>query len=281
HRDTADVVADHAGARVEHGCDVDPMLREDQRARDRLAEPPRADERNVVLALRAQDLPDLRQQRVDRVADSALAELAEVREVAADLRRVDVRVIGDLLRGDPLLPHLAGLRQYLEVAGEPGRDADREPVGSAGRKWTLQHHEALCPRLGDDRSVVTSGAACDAGASGDAEFPAQRSFVDPVDERPLAVDLHRGQPLAIARFEVGVAADVDGLVRLADAVEHVTRALAQMTARRVVEDEAAATGTGHASPWLRRRAAPRGHTPPCASTSRARRASPRSRRTRA
>ena len=84
-------------------------------------------ERDVVLALRAQDLADLAEQRVDVVADPALAELAEAGEVAPDLRRVDVRVVGDLLRGDALLAHLLRLGQHLEIAGQPRRDADRQP----------------------------------------------------------------------------------------------------------------------------------------------------------
>jgi len=89
-----------------------------------LAEPTRADQRDVVLALRAQDLPDRVEQELDRVADPALAELAEVGQVAADLRRVDVGVLGDLLRGDPRLAHLPRLRQHLEVPGQAGGDAD-------------------------------------------------------------------------------------------------------------------------------------------------------------
>jgi hypothetical protein len=106
----------------------DPLLGEDRRARDRLAEPAGADQRDVVLPLRPQDLADLAEQRVDLVTDTALAELAEGGQVAADLRRVDVRVVGDLLRGDPLLPHLPGLREHLEVPGEPSRDPDRQPL---------------------------------------------------------------------------------------------------------------------------------------------------------
>ena len=89
---------------------------------------PAPDERDVVLALRAQDLADLAEQAVDRVADAALAELAEVREVAPDLRRVDVRVVGDLLRGDAVLAHLLRLRQHLEVAREARGDADADAV---------------------------------------------------------------------------------------------------------------------------------------------------------
>src|SRR2546429_7355745 len=54
---------------------------------------PGSDQRNVVLPLRPEDLPDLAEQRVDVVADPALAELAKRREVAANLGRVDVRVV--------------------------------------------------------------------------------------------------------------------------------------------------------------------------------------------
>src|SRR5512132_483945 len=70
-RHVADRPPDLVGIRVEHRRDVDPVLREDRRARDRLAEPAGADERDVVLPLRPQDLPDLPQQRVDVVADAA------------------------------------------------------------------------------------------------------------------------------------------------------------------------------------------------------------------
>ena len=126
--DVADRPPDLLRVGVEDGGDVDPVLGEDRRARDRLAEAAGADQRDVVLALRAQDLADLAEQRVDVVADPALAELAESREVAPDLGRVDVRVVGDLLRGDALLAHLLRLGQHLEVAGQPRRDADRQPI---------------------------------------------------------------------------------------------------------------------------------------------------------
>src|SRR6185437_8139810 len=103
-------------------------LGEDRRAGDRMAEPTRTDEGDVVLALGAQDLADLAEQRVDVVADPALAELAERREVTPDLRRVDVRVVGNLLRRDSVLAHLLGLGEDLEVTAEPGRHADGQPI---------------------------------------------------------------------------------------------------------------------------------------------------------
>ena len=126
--DVSDRGADLALVVVEDRRDRDPVLAEDRRAGDRLSEQAGADEGDVVLTLSAQDLADLAEKAVDRVADAALAELAEVRQVATDLRRVDVRVVRDLLRGDPLLAHLAGLGQHLEVAGEARGDSDRQPI---------------------------------------------------------------------------------------------------------------------------------------------------------
>src|SRR4051812_16628177 len=104
------------------------MLREDRRARNRLAESAGADQRDVVLPLGPEDLANLPEERVDVVADAPLAELAERGEVAPDLRRVDVRVVGDLLGGDSLLAHLLGLREHLEIAGEARGHTDGEPL---------------------------------------------------------------------------------------------------------------------------------------------------------
>src|SRR3954447_23227625 len=111
---------------VEDRDDPEAVVGEDVRAGDRLAEVPRAEESDVVLAACAQDLADLRDERVDVVAHAALAELAEAGQVAPDLRRVDVRVVGQLLRGDRVLAHLLRLREDLEVAREARRDAEGE-----------------------------------------------------------------------------------------------------------------------------------------------------------
>jgi hypothetical protein len=61
------------------------VVGEDVRRGDRAPEVPRAEQRDVVLARRAQDLADLGDERLDVVAHPALAELAEARQVAADL----------------------------------------------------------------------------------------------------------------------------------------------------------------------------------------------------
>ena len=121
-------VADLGRVGVEDRDDAEAVVGEDVRGGDRLAEVAGAEQRDVVLPGGAQDLADLRDQRVDVVAHAALAELAEAREVAADLGGVDVRVVGELLGGDRLLAHLAGLGQDLQVAREPRGHAEREAL---------------------------------------------------------------------------------------------------------------------------------------------------------
>ena len=118
-----------SGSTSNIGDDPEAVVGEDVGAGDRLAEVAGAEQRDVVLARGPQDLADLaRPASRSVVADAALAELAEPGEVAADLGRVDVRVLGELLRGDRLLAHLAGLGQHLEVAREARRDAEREAL---------------------------------------------------------------------------------------------------------------------------------------------------------
>ena len=119
-----------ASVGVEDRHDAEAVVGEDVRGGDRLAEVAGAEQRDVVLAGGAQDLADLRDQRVDVVAHAALAELAEAGQVAADLRGVDVRVLGQLLGGDRLLAHLARLGEHLQVAREARGHAERQPIGA-------------------------------------------------------------------------------------------------------------------------------------------------------
>src|SRR6185437_15342964 len=139
------------------------VVGEDFRGGDRLAEVARADERDVVLAGRAQDLAYLRDERLDVVAHAALAELAEARQVTADLGRVDVRVVGELLRGDRLLAHLLRLREHLQVAGQARRDAEREPLARCGRAVARRgdgprRRFAIAHRRDSRRSRTTSSS---------------------------------------------------------------------------------------------------------------------------
>ena len=138
-RDVVDRVDGHVsdprpdllGIALEDGRHRDAVLREDRRAGDRAPEPACSRERDVVLPLRPQDLADLLEQRLRPVADSALPEPAERREIAPDLGRVDVRVLGDLLRRDPLLAHLPRLAQHLEVPAQAGGHSHCQALGHA------------------------------------------------------------------------------------------------------------------------------------------------------
>ncbi len=81
---------------------------------------------DVVLPGAPQDRADLCDERLDVVADAALAELAEARQIPPDLGRVDVRVIGQRPRGNRLLAHLARLREHLQGAPQPRGNAERK-----------------------------------------------------------------------------------------------------------------------------------------------------------
>jgi hypothetical protein len=74
------------------------------------------------------------------------------------------------------------------------------------------------------------------------DFSAQRVGLDEVRERTLAVDLDDGKPLAVARLELRVAADVHFLELEAELVpgrlDDAPRGLAEVTAFGVVEDDA-------------------------------------------
>ena len=122
------------------------MVGEDRRACDRLPEPAGAEEGDVVLALCPENLADLAGESVDVVTDAALPKFSEPGQVAPDLRRVDVRLLADLLRGDPLLAHLAGLGEDPEILAQPRGHPDGEPVAVTGlldafeRDRKLAHH---------------------------------------------------------------------------------------------------------------------------------------------
>ena len=79
HLDAVDLLADLALVGVEDRHDAEAVVGEDVARGDRPAEVAGAEQRDVVLARRPQDLADLRDERVDVVAHAALAELAEAR----------------------------------------------------------------------------------------------------------------------------------------------------------------------------------------------------------
>ena len=77
----------------------------------------RADEREAMRVVRAEDALDAIDEQRDVVADAALAELTEVREVAPDLRGVDLGELGEPRRGDRLLPSSRSWSRTLRYDG--------------------------------------------------------------------------------------------------------------------------------------------------------------------
>src|SRR5829696_276165 len=146
---------------VEESDDPEAVVGEDVRAGDRLPEVARSEQRDVVLAGGPQDLADLRHERVDVVAHAALAELAEPGQVAADLRGVDVRVVGELLGRDRLATHLLGLGEDLQIARQAGSDPERESLRSAvvepgaTRDGLLEAHAPTLPSRTSSASSST------------------------------------------------------------------------------------------------------------------------------
>ena len=73
------------------------------------------------------------------------------------------------------------------------------------------------------------------------DFATERVGLDVVHEDPHAVDLHDRQPLAIARLELGVSADVDFFElepQLLAQRRHLSpRTVAEVTALRVEEPD--------------------------------------------
>src|SRR5262249_22191790 len=60
----------------------------------------RAHDRDADAAIQPEDLAQVPPQLLDVVADAADAELAEVRQILADLRRIEVELLGERLGGD-------------------------------------------------------------------------------------------------------------------------------------------------------------------------------------
>ena len=143
-----DVVDRHAAARlladlvaqgVEQRRDLEPFLAEAGIVGEREAEVAGAHDRDAQLAIEAEDLPQVALQIADVVADAADAELAEVGEVLANLRGVQMELLGERLRRDGAD---AGVLERVEAA-----QVDREAVGG---------------ELGDliERSACPAGAPC-------------------------------------------------------------------------------------------------------------------------
>ena len=127
---SCDVVDRHAAARlladlllqrVEQRRDLEPFLAEARIVGEREPEVAGAHDGDAQLAIEAENLAQVALQIADVVADAADAELAEVGEVLADLRGVEVKLLGERLRRDGAD---AGVLEHVQAA-----QVDGKPVG--------------------------------------------------------------------------------------------------------------------------------------------------------
>jgi len=109
---------------------VESALRKSAVARQGGADLPRADDADLPLFAEAENLTQLFRQLGDRVAESALAERSEQREVLPDLRRGSPAESGELVAGDRRYSLTLDSLEEAEVEREPPdcrfRDAFQE-----------------------------------------------------------------------------------------------------------------------------------------------------------
>ena len=117
----ARLLADLLAQRVEERRDLEAFLAEARVVGEREAEIAGAHDRDAQLAIEAENLPQMALQIADVVADAADAELAEVGEVLANLRGVEMELLGERLRRDRAD---AGFLEHVEAA-----QVHRKPVG--------------------------------------------------------------------------------------------------------------------------------------------------------
>src|SRR5262245_17449666 len=113
-----DLARDLARVLVEDRGDPESLAGKSLVVEQRRAEVAEPDQRHRPLAIEAEDALELGLEPRDVVADPAHAELAEVRQVLADLRRVQIEALGQLLRRDGLDAVLFELQQAPGVDRE-------------------------------------------------------------------------------------------------------------------------------------------------------------------
>jgi len=177
------------GSRSKIAAMFEAMVDEHRRPGNRATEASGTDQGDVVLARGAQDAPDLADQRVDVVADPALAELAEAREVAPDLVALTCvysAMSWDEIDDRPIFFACVRTCRYRER---------RAATPTVRRLDTVCDCSRLAPRTGQHAPLVRYEAlparrAC--AASIRRSNAPGRTWID---ECPLAVDLHDGDAL--------------------------------------------------------------------------------------
>src|SRR6266702_4659393 len=156
--------------------DVEAALPEAGILYQRAADPAGADQYDAVRASQAQDVANPRGELRDGIAQAALAERAEEREVLAHLRRGGAAAPGQLGGGDGGLALRVELLEEPEVQGEPPHCA----VGD------LPHCELFHNRTLQRKSRTNSSGASVSGRAAGSSPSAVSPGVTTAAERPVA-----------------------------------------------------------------------------------------------
>src|SRR5262245_50044183 len=95
-------VADLFIGRIEERRDLKPFLTESRIVRKGKPEVARPHDRHTQAPIESENLAEVTTQFLDVVADTSHTELTKVREVLANLRRVEMKLLGQRLRRDCL-----------------------------------------------------------------------------------------------------------------------------------------------------------------------------------
>ena len=116
---------------------------------ERRAEIAEADQGDRPLAIQSEDAAQLGFEAGHVIPDAADAELAEVRQVLAHLRRVQVVALGQLLGGDGLHTVFFQLLETPRVHGEPAhghlRNLGKPVIGTTGHRRGRGRRRAPAP----------------------------------------------------------------------------------------------------------------------------------------
>src|SRR5438876_2708401 len=156
--------------------DVEAALPEAGILYQRAADPAGADQHDAVRASQAQDVANPRGELRDGIAQAALAERAEEREVLAHLRRGGAAAPGQLGGGDGGLALRVELLEEPEVQGEP----------SHGALGDLPHCELFHNRTLQRKSRTNISGASVSGRAAGSSPSAASPAVTTAAERPVA-----------------------------------------------------------------------------------------------
>src|SRR5437667_2651906 len=174
--ETVPAGADFLRILVVNRGDVEAALPEAGILYQRAADPAGANQHDAVRASQAQDVANPRGELRDRVAQTALAERAEEREVLAHLRRGGAAAAGQLGGGDGGLALRVELLEEPEVQGEP----------SHGALGDLPHCELFHNRTLQRKSRTNISGASVSGRAAASSPSAASPAVTTAAERPVA-----------------------------------------------------------------------------------------------